>query len=195
MDPSEASGARNEILARASGLLSEQRFWEVIEGSLAPTPDQQEQLLERELDQLTRDEFKGFLGHFWVRHRDAYRNDLWAVAYSVMGGCSDDCFSDFRTWLVARGRAAFREALVNPDSLCSQFQEIPEGEIPLWEYYLHVPYDRRFGSEACNQAYGEYGFGPAELLDPENAWSDEDEASISRLCPAVFEEFWNNDRF
>lgn len=33
-----------------------------------------------------------------------YNWDLWAVAWLGRGGrCSDDCFMDFRTWLISRG--------------------------------------------------------------------------------------------
>jgi len=47
----------------------------------------------------------------------AYDAQLWLAAVVIMGGCSDDTFSDFRGWLIARGRARFESALVDPDSL------------------------------------------------------------------------------
>lgn len=48
----------------------------------------------------------------------AYQYGLWTAA-SVMGryGCSDDGFIDFRTWLVAQGKAVYMAALKDPDSL------------------------------------------------------------------------------
>ncbi|MEK1832316.1 DUF4240 domain-containing protein [Priestia megaterium] len=30
----------------------------------------------------------------------SYTSSLWAAAYIVMGGCSDDCFDYFRAWLL-----------------------------------------------------------------------------------------------
>lgn len=48
---------------------------------------------------------------------EAYRLDLWAAAYLMNGGCSDDCFDYFRGWLVAQGRDVWTAALVDPDSL------------------------------------------------------------------------------
>ena len=43
---------------------------------------------------------------------------LWTAA-SVMerGGCSDDGFIDFRTWLVGQGKDVYMAALKDPDSL------------------------------------------------------------------------------
>lgn len=49
----------------------------------------------------------------------SYRNDLWAAAYLINGGASDDGFDYFRGWLVTQGRAVFERALADPDSLAA----------------------------------------------------------------------------
>lgn len=49
--------------------------------------------------------------------RLSYKNKLWAAAYIINGGCSDDGFDYFRAWLTAQGRQVFLEALADPDSL------------------------------------------------------------------------------
>jgi hypothetical protein len=189
------------VTTLASRLLTERRFWNVISRSLAGTDSvrltakKQERLLEQELERLSRDEHTGFLGHFYTCDRKAYRRDLWAVAFVVMGGCSNDCFMDFRTWLVLRGKRVYAAALRNPDSLCREFDKIPKGDIPLWEYYLSKQYDRRFGEGAHDEAYRRFKFSPEKLADPENEWSGDDETSIKRLCPTVFDEYWENLRF
>ena len=54
---------------------------------------------------------------FWDLMADSYRYDLWAAAYLINGGCSDDGFDYFRGWLVLQGRAVFEGALADPDSL------------------------------------------------------------------------------
>ena len=48
---------------------------------------------------------------------EAYRWDLWAAAYLMQAGCSDDGFDSFRGWLVAQRRAVWERALDAPDSL------------------------------------------------------------------------------
>jgi hypothetical protein len=189
------------VTTSASKLLTERRFWNVISRSLAGTDSvrltakKQERLLEQELERLSRAEHTGFLGHFYAGSRKAYRRDLWAVAFVVMGGCSDDCFMEFRTWLVLRGKRVYAAALQNPDSLCREFDKIPKGDIPLWEYYLSKQYDRRFGEGAHDEAYRRFRFSPERLADPENEWSGDDKASIRRLCPTVFDKYWGNLRF
>jgi hypothetical protein len=47
----------------------------------------------------------------------SYRAPLWAAAYLVNGGCSDDGFDYFRGWLLTQGRAAFERAVDDPDTL------------------------------------------------------------------------------
>jgi hypothetical protein len=46
----------------------------------------------------------------------AYRWDVWALAYLLQGGCSDDAFEDFRGWLILQGREVFEGAIADPDS-------------------------------------------------------------------------------
>ncbi|MFF1740133.1 DUF4240 domain-containing protein [Streptomyces mirabilis] len=62
-------------------------------------------------------EILAFELHF-SRLRDAvYRWDVWAAAYVIGGGCSDDRFSDFTAGLVALGREWYERAVACPDAL------------------------------------------------------------------------------
>lgn len=51
---------------------------------------------------------------------DAYRNDIWALAYVLHDGCSDDGFDDFRNWMILQGQATFEGILANPDGFDPQ---------------------------------------------------------------------------
>ncbi|MEV0612926.1 DUF4240 domain-containing protein [Nonomuraea sp. NPDC050404] len=53
----------------------------------------------------------------WDLMAASYRAPLWAAAYLINGGCSDDAFEYFRGWLMAQGRAVFERAVLDPDSL------------------------------------------------------------------------------
>jgi Protein of unknown function (DUF4240) len=53
----------------------------------------------------------------WDLMAASYRNPLWAAAYLVNDGCSDDGFDYFRGWLITQGRAAFEQAVANPEAL------------------------------------------------------------------------------
>jgi hypothetical protein len=43
----------------------------------------------------------------WDLMAESYTNPLWAAAYVINGGCSDDGFDYFRGWLIAQGREVF----------------------------------------------------------------------------------------
>ncbi|MFI6469240.1 DUF4240 domain-containing protein [Streptomyces sp. NPDC050516] len=53
----------------------------------------------------------------WDLMARSYTAPLWAAAYTVNGGCSDDGFDYFRGWLIAQGREAYEAAVADPDSL------------------------------------------------------------------------------
>ncbi|KNB49311.1 DUF4240 domain-containing protein [Streptomyces caatingaensis] len=59
----------------------------------------------------------GFQERFEEVHAALYRWDLWAAAYLIGDGCSDDGFIDFRAGLIALGRHWCEKAAVCPDSL------------------------------------------------------------------------------
>lgn len=51
------------------------------------------------------------------RQAESYTGDLWAAAYIINGGCSDDWFEYFRSWLVAQGETVYTNALRAPETL------------------------------------------------------------------------------
>jgi hypothetical protein len=53
----------------------------------------------------------------WELMVDSYRNPLWAAAYLINGGCSDDGFDYFRGWLIVQGREVFERIVADPDAL------------------------------------------------------------------------------
>lgn len=68
--------------------------------------------LVRELDS---EEILEFDRCFGECVRDAFRSDLWAAAYIINGGCSDDGFDYFLGWLIAQGRRYYEAALETPE--------------------------------------------------------------------------------
>jgi hypothetical protein len=90
-------------------------FWKLLEG-LPLGPGAEDALRDR-LAALGPKQIAEFQGQFDVQYTRAYRWLLWAAAYIIEGGCSDDAFMDFRCGLISRGREVFEAALANPDSL------------------------------------------------------------------------------
>lgn len=54
---------------------------------------------------------------FWDLMADSYETRLWAAAYEINHGCSDDLFDYFRGWLILQGRTIFERVVADPDSL------------------------------------------------------------------------------
>lgn len=55
----------------------------------------------------------------WDLLAESYQNPLWAAAYLINGGCSDDGFDYFRGWLLTQGQEVYDAVLASPDSLAS----------------------------------------------------------------------------
>lgn len=51
---------------------------------------------------------------FVRRNLELYSWDVWAAAESLIGWCSEDVFTDFRSWVVAQGREYFEACRADP---------------------------------------------------------------------------------
>src|SRR5829696_4999364 len=117
----------------AAGHMNERAFWKLFSDTRTKSDDdtgRQAGLLEERLGRLPARDIADFQR---IRHRldkRAYTWDLWGAAYVIEDGCSDDCFRDFRSYLIALGRAAYEAALKDPDSLAPVVQDAETGD---WE--------------------------------------------------------------
>lgn len=116
------------------------RFWEIIDGTVDEDEDRQLEALENELEKLSPEQIVAFSRDFFAASLAAYRWDLWGAAYVINGGCSDDGFIDFRSWLIAQGKAVYDAALAEPESLAdhiksdfASFEEIAYVPIRVYE--------------------------------------------------------------
>lgn len=103
------------------------RFWELNEGL---DPENAAEQIRIRLSSLDPEEIDSYQEHFDRAFASAYRWDLWAAAYIIDGGCSDDGFMDFRYGLISRGRAVFEAAIANPESLVDVADDTDSGFIP-----------------------------------------------------------------
>ena len=68
-------------------------------------------VLISELERYKAKEIKRFQSILDSKICEAYRRDIWALAYISQNGCSDDGFDDFRAWLILQGSETFEAAL------------------------------------------------------------------------------------
>src|SRR3982751_5584432 len=95
-------------------------FWAIIDevhSNSGGHMDAKCELLDKRLRHLSLDEVRSFDEHFTKEFYRAYDWGLWAAAYIIGHGCSDDSFMDFRSTLISKGRETFEKALANPESL------------------------------------------------------------------------------
>jgi hypothetical protein len=95
-------------------------FWAVIERATADRPGTPAEVAKLAVADLATRAPEEILA--WDRHLDkvlaaSCKEDLWAAAYLINGGCSDDGFDAFRGWLIANGRDVVAGAVHDPDSL------------------------------------------------------------------------------
>ncbi|MFY0539447.1 DUF4240 domain-containing protein [Nannocystis pusilla] len=123
------------------------RFWNLIAAarSDAGTRHTARALVEL-LAALPADDIAAFDAWYWTHQAAARRRELWAAAYTIMGGCSDDGFDYFRGWLIGQGERVYMAAIHDPDSLADH----PLKEPPSCEAMLGaaaVAYKRSQGRE------------------------------------------------
>ena len=118
------------------------QFWNIVESSKAASGashDSHVELLAEHLSALSPDEVVAFQRIFDELTDRAYSWDLWGAAYIIGGGCSDDGFIDFRSWLISMGRETYTRALNDPESL-ADVDLGPDGEEDaFFEEFAYVP--------------------------------------------------------
>ncbi len=105
--------------------MTEDQFWNLIAESrsvisaveIEGNMERQNEKLAELLGVLSLDGAEEFYRFYLDLWGEAYTWDLWCAATIIEGGCSDDGFMDFRSWLVSMGKEAYEKALENPESL------------------------------------------------------------------------------
>jgi hypothetical protein len=106
--------------------MDEAAFWEMVSRAAQAGPATRDRVraLTAQLEACTPDELQAFDRMAWGWFLALDRKELWAAAYVLMGGASDDGFCYFREWLVLQGREVVLRAVHDPDSLA---------DLPLFE--------------------------------------------------------------
>jgi Protein of unknown function (DUF4240) len=191
--PLDTGQARNSDRSQGSsgpqasnGGMTEPAFWQLMADTRSAARNdtgRQSELLEQRLRRLPPRQIVDFQR---IRHRldeQAYTWKLWGAAYVIDDGCSDDCFRDFRAYLISLGSNAYEEALRDPDSLAPVAQDAETGN---WESADSV------AADAYENATGEDI--PADDSDLSGSprgepWDDEDQEALVQRYPALAARF------
>ncbi len=162
--------------------MTKDAFWKLIAKSRRGAEDIDEQMdkLSGLLRELEPKEIVSFDRRFLECARAAFRNDLWAAAYIINGGCSDDGFDYFVGWLVAQGRAYFEAALADPEKAGRRVEPGEEVECcDIWAMAARA-YEEKTGAD-----YGAVAPNVVRRLKGKG-W-DEDE--VDQLFPKLAKKF------
>lgn len=114
--------------------MDEDGFWGLVEDARASVddtvadPDGVADALTKALGAARTEEIVGFGSVLARLQVESYRWDLWAAAYLINSGATEDGFDSFRGWLIAQGREVWDAAMADPDSLADVVDEDrPEG--------------------------------------------------------------------
>lgn len=114
--------------------MNEERFWNIIAKACSNPHEAEDwdERLQAVLKKLKPDEIIEWNHIFDRLAAKAYTVDLWAAAYLINGGASDDGFYYFRCWLIGMGRKAYAAAIADPDSLVDVLVEGTDAEAEIY---------------------------------------------------------------
>lgn len=115
--------------------MDEPVFWELIgrSKSQAESVSDQVAIITDMLETLQAADIKRFATIYGKYMRKLYHWNVWALAYAARGGCSDDSFMEFRSWLILQGDPDLVDlAIKDPAAAARQVPkdpELPEGTL------------------------------------------------------------------
>ena len=126
-----------------------------------------------------------FENHFTHFFHQAYDWKLWAAAYIIHGGCSDDGFMDFRAWLIGQGEAIYTGVLANPDILAEMVEDEDDLYVlesqDIWSVAVNVYHDKTGSDDIPTTNDATF---PSEPTG--DAWEEED---LAELLPHLYQKF------
>lgn len=179
-------------------VMTEKQFWGLLASAKSKSDDWDEQLewLQGNLAKKSVNDILRFDYHFNQNYYKSYTSDLWASAYIIMGGCSEDSFDYFRAWLLFLGKEPYEEALRNPESIIPYLEGL-EKDVPEFEDFLScatMAFEEKTGLDQedylnlYERLSGDYFEQPEMKFD----WDEEDEEGLRLKFPLLWELYGEN---
>jgi len=164
--------------------MTKDEFWALIEDSRRSTEDLDEQVetLQLLLEGHSEQDILDFDRHFHDALDAAYHWDIWAAAYIINSGCSDDGFDYFMGWLIAQGRKYYEATLADPNQAGVRVEPGDFAECESIWYAAPGAYEKLTGKKDFYERRGER---PQRALQGEE-W---DEETVYDLFPKLAKKF------
>ncbi|HSP23175.1 MAG TPA: DUF4240 domain-containing protein [Planococcus sp. (in: firmicutes)] len=188
---------REEECVQIAGM-SADGFWELLDLAHKKGEDSEEQLewLVAKLSKKPVNDIIRFDYHFNQHYYRSYTSDLWAAAYIIMGGCSDDSFDYFRAWLLFLGKEPYEAAIRHPENIIPYLKEL-EDDVPEFEEFLYaasMAFEEKtdMDQEEYLDLYWKLSGDHYEQPVMEFDWDEEDEEGLCRKFPLLWELYGAN---
>lgn len=142
--------------------MTKEEFWHLIDAmrvACGTDMSKEEHWIIERLKAMQPEQIIGYQCIFLSYHDAADKYGLWSAASVVAGGCSDDGFMDFRSWLIAQGEKNYYDVLKNPD----QLSYIKMDEYCFFERMYSVGY-RAYEQSTKKKLYDIYDICPNEMV-------------------------------
>jgi hypothetical protein len=163
--------------------MTRDQFWAIVEEvhrDSGGDMDTKCELLGKRLRQLPLEEVQSFDEHFAACDNRAYNWQLWAAAYIICHGCSDDSFWDFRSTLISMGREIFEKALADPQSLADLNYDAEQANYEGYQYVASTVYEEMSGGQEIPRSNEHPG---------EPSGQDWDESKVGALYPKLAQAY------
>ena len=165
--------------------MNESEFWDIIDKSKKAANELEDQYkqLKEILKKYEPEDIISFDLIWHKKHIELYRWDLWAIAYIINGGCGDDSFIDFRSWIISRGKEFYNNASDHPKYIGENVKLDEESFFEEIAYAADEAYEEKTGEE-MSVLLDRY---PKEPDDPYGEYWDEDD--LENLYPELCKKF------
>lgn len=162
--------------------MSRDWFWSIVDGSIDADETAQVDKLRVALEAMEDQDLVDFIALYRDAHGQLYSWRLWAAAYLMNGGCSDDGFIDFRSWLIAQGREAAERAMADAESLADLAVKEGSAFFEEFGYVADEVFDGRSGG-----AYPSFDMPtePPEPAEPEWDFDFDDHGQMRQRLPRL----------
>lgn len=189
----------SEYVVKESAI-TEAFFWKLLETAKKKGEDPDEQL-EWLVNHLSRRSVKDIVMFDYIFNQyyyKSYTSNLWAAAYIVMGGCSDDSFDYFRAWLLYLGKGTYETIIQDPEKIIPHLKILEEeGDVPEFEDLLYVAsmaYEEKtgFDDEHYYDLYEQLSADKYVQPKMEFDWDEDNEEGLSNKFPVLWERYGEN---
>ncbi len=180
--------------------MTEMHFWELLVTAKKKDDDLEEQLewLVSHLSKRSNKDLVLFDTLFNQKYVKSYTSNLWAAAFIIMGGCSDDSFDYFRAWLLYQGKEVYEMAIENPETILPHLKSVEENEdVPELESLLYIAsmaYEEKTGldDDAFFELFDQLGGIRPDQPDIVLDWDEDNEEGLSQKFPLLWRRYGDN---